>query len=135
MSRSNPVSVAARAAVPVMQMESFSYHLRRFVARTRMHKRTQEHMKYTEYADHVTRDLCHQIDGLVPLWRKERHLAVPRTWWDHLKLDLFPKWAKTRWPVQYRMWDAEVILPMVPICNQDHMRIHFAIWRENPDAV
>ena len=137
MSRSNPFSVAARAPSPVMKMEHFRYHLKRFVARTRMTEENQQCLKFTQYLDAVTRDLCYQIDGLVPMWKKERYLSVPRTWWDHLKHDLryvLPKWAKTLWPVKYRVYDAEVILPAVPIAKPEHMEIHFATFTEAPDA-
>ncbi len=39
--------------------------------------------------------------GVVIKARIRRTISWPRTWWDHLKQDLFPLWVKARWPVDY----------------------------------
>lgn len=30
-----------------------------------------------------------------------RTVRWPKTWWQHVKEDLFPDWAKSKWPVEY----------------------------------
>jgi hypothetical protein len=43
----------------------------------------------------------------------EKEHSYPRTWWDAFKERWFPKWAKRRWPVDYRRVkiSGEIIYP------------------------
>lgn len=39
----------------------------------------------------------HKTDRLVPT-----EIEVPKTWWDHWKLEHGPKWLIRKWPVEYK---------------------------------
>ncbi len=38
-------------------------------------------------------------------------VKVPRDWWQHIRERFWPKWAKKRWPVRYREYQAELHFP------------------------
>ena len=48
---------------------------------------------------------------------------IPANWWEHLKLEKFPRWWKRRWPVQFneqiirvsvkRTWEVESKKPFI----------------------
>ena len=44
---------------------------------------------------------------------QHEEISYPRDWWEAFKERWFPKWAKIKWPVQYRktVMDAKAIYP------------------------
>ena len=64
----------------------------------------------------ITKELAIRIRGFV--YGEEFETAgirYPRDWWQHFKEQCFPKWAKRRWPVKYRVdrFEARALYPQL----------------------
>lgn len=46
-------------------------------------------------------------------------VKVPRTWWQHFKLEKMPKWFNKRFPIKYKFYSIDV-----KYIYKDHVPIH-----------
>ena len=86
--KSLKVQLAKRFGLATLEKTQveFEHTLDRFVDEVRV--------RVTTYIFGVDMPITHQVS-----------ILVPKTWWEHLKDDHFPKWWKKRWPVLHkRVW-------------------------------
>lgn len=60
---------------------------------------TSARYELLDQGEMITNHLMHSLSALFASETQEPFVhQMPATWWDHLKQDWFPAWAKLRWP-------------------------------------
>lgn len=71
-----------------------------------------------------------------PIRRPTGTLDIPETWWDHFKLEHFPRWMQRRFPIQYRRVVTEESRETVKVCPHLGVPVgngkHVRYLRESP---
>lgn len=80
-------------------------------------------------AEDLGRDIAFHLKTFIAAGNETEQVIgtkrVPLTWWDHLKLEKFPKWLLDRFPA--RMYPIETVVKRVHVCphnnpfNGDHV--------------
>ena len=112
-----------------LNIETVRYELDRMHARVTFSPEVIHSIQAETYIDQATGQLTYQLMGLVAVWRGGRVLEVPANWWQHFKQRWFPRWALKRWPVLMEHYDAQVVLPKVPVSNPDYHTVEFPMWK------
>jgi len=81
------------------------------------------------WEDDACQRLAMELETYIMGLPKEKvsiHEQWPTTWWQAFKERWFPKWAKCKWPVQYKRIDVEqmIYLAVCPHLQCDENRTH-----------
>lgn len=68
----------------------------------------------------LTRDLPYSVRGSI---------EVPADWWEAFKDRWFPAWARHRWPVMWKVYEAKHYLPELPV-PADYKQGAVSLWVE-----
>lgn len=80
----------------VVELEKREYRIRQVM------DNVAECVRWEDLENHVHEGVVREFSYIVAVDEfEDRVKQYPATWWDHVKLDLAPKWFTDRFPVKY----------------------------------